>query len=125
MVEKKYQLTVSWDEDVLAITITGQLIKENAAQAATEIAQEVYEIIRRDNPQRLLVDCRTLQGRLSIGETYFHTRKREQVLRVKTAVVDVVENESYYSFHEITATNAGVLIKFFNDYDAAKAWLRQ
>jgi len=125
MAGKTYQLAVSRDEDVLIIIITGQLMKENAAQAANEIAREVYEIIRRDNPQRLLVDCRALQGRLGIVETYFHSRKREEFLRVKTAVVDVVENESYYSFHEITATNAGVLIKYFNDYDAAKAWLRQ
>lgn len=125
MAGKMYQLAVSWDEDILAITITGQLIKGNAAQTATEIEQEVYEIISRENYPRLLVDCRTLQGRLGIGETYFHTRKREQLLRVKTAVVDVVGNESYYSFHETTAANAGFLIKYFNDYDAAKAWLRQ
>jgi hypothetical protein len=39
-------------------------------------------------------------------------------------VVDIPENSDYQSFHENTAVNAGMKLKFFTDIDAARAWLK-
>ncbi|MBN1546982.1 MAG: hypothetical protein JW902_10005 [Syntrophaceae bacterium] len=120
MSEKTYQIEVSWDEEILEIIIIGRASKENAG----EIAQEVFRIAGENKPKRMLIDCRNVQGRLSIGDTYYHVRGYPNV-RIKAAVLDILENKSYYSFHEAAAKNLGFPIKYFNHVDGAKAWLQQ
>jgi hypothetical protein len=44
--------------------------------------------------------------------------------KIKTAFVDIAENADYNSFHEITATNAGLPFKSFTNINAARGWLK-
>jgi hypothetical protein len=40
------------------------------------------------------------------------------------ALVDIPENAAIESFHETTAINGGLSLKWFTDIDAARAWLK-
>lgn len=118
-----YQISITWNEDIMEIAITGQASKQNAH----EIAQHAIKILSEHRPDKVLVDCTNLVGRLDLIDTYFHVRQypSERHRPVKLAVVDIPENKGYFSFHETTASNAGVPIKYFTDSDEAVKWLRQ
>lgn len=117
-----YTVVVQAHSDILELALSGQATRENAS----EIADVVTNIaIRYDCP--VLVDVQALKGRLGVTDTYYHVRRDRphRQLGRKTAVVDLPENASYYTFHEITATNAGFNIRYFNTLENARAWLRE
>lgn len=116
-----YQLSTSVNEGILEIVITGEVTKSNVSK----IHDEMISIIKAKNISNMLIDIRTLKGRLGIADTYFSIRSYpSDILKVNTAIVDIEENAAYEAFHEITATNAGRSLKCFTDIGAARAWLR-
>jgi hypothetical protein len=123
MIHKAYDISSYWDGDVLTIVITGQLLRGNAK----EIARDVIAVTNAHKPQKTLINCLELVGRLSTADTYYHVRnypsERYPVPRV--AILDKEENKNYYSFHETTANNVGIYIKYYNNSDEAMQWLRQ
>ena len=110
-------------EDILWIEITGKASSRNAG----EIARTVFEAVQEHKPPKALIDCRKLVGRLSLTETYYHVREYPAQPHVvsKSAIVDLSENAEYYNFHQVTAANVGVPMKYFTDIDTAVEWLNQ
>lgn len=66
-------------------------------------------------------------NQLSITETYYHVRQRPTVSHHpdRVAVLLNPENKPIYSFHEVTAANAGLRMKSITDVGEATRWLRQ
>ena len=123
MGKKDYQVDKSMERDILFISITGKASKRNAG----EIARIVFEAVQELKPIKVLVDCTKLVGRLSLTETYYHVREYPAQPHVvsKSAIVDLPENAEYYNFHQVTAANVGVPMKYFTDIDTAVEWLNQ
>lgn len=115
-----YKMEKTLHEGVLKLTLRGEANQENADQ----IAQDVIAAGRGEGVKSLLIDVRELHGRLSVGETFFHVKRFSTGPTKRVAVVDLPENASYYRFHENTAANAGRVLRYFNEIEAAQLWLR-
>jgi len=125
MKEKKgnnpdYQMTSSVRDAILEITMTGEVNKSGIYQLAAEGAAIIIE----KGLKHVLVDIRTLKGRLGIMDTYSFVRTPAERPKVKFALVDLPENQDYLNFLETTAVNAGLSLKYFFDIDTARAWLK-
>jgi hypothetical protein len=121
--EKKaeYQISSSVNEGILKIVLTGEVIKTEIEK----LVNEVIAIIKANGLKNVLVDVRTIKGRFGYAEVYSRVRSYPpDLLKVNFAVVDLPENADYESFHETTAQNAGMKLKWFTDIDAAIAWLK-
>ncbi len=116
-----YTITVEAVHDILELAISGQATRENAQ----EIAQAFADVASRyDKP--VLVDVRDVEGRLGVTDTYYHVRNHpHRRYKWKTAVIELPENASYYTFHEVTAMNAGLSLRYFHTHEEARAWLRE
>lgn len=116
----EYQISSSVNDDILEITVTGEVTKSSMDQLAVEAAVIIIEHGLRN----VLVDIRALKGRLGIMDTYSFVRKPVERPKMKGALVDLPENKDYLKFLETTARNAGLSLKCFIDIDAARAWLK-
>ena len=87
-------------------------------------AEGYFDGIWIDRPY-VLIDVRNLEGSLGCAKTHlFVSSMLSDKPKIKTAFVDIAENADYNSFHEITATNAGLPFKSFTNIDAARGWLK-
>ena len=119
--EEKYQISSSVNEGILEIVLTGETIETEIEK----LVNEVISIIRANGLKNLLVDVRAIKGRFGYMEAYSRVRSYPlDLLKVNVAVVDLPENADYESFHETTAQNAGVKLKWFTKIDAARDWLK-
>jgi len=123
MSNKSYEIRSSFDEDVLKVIISGSL----AEKEAVDIAQIVYEIFDQYKPDKVLIDCTHLIGRLGVVETYMHVRESKPGKHrpSRVAVFDNPENKDYFSFHETTGSNIGLRARFFSDLAEALRWLNE
>ncbi len=115
-----YQITSSVCDTILEVTMTGEITKSGIDQLAAEGAAIIIE----KGLRHVLVDIRTLKGRLGIMDTYSFVRRPFEKPKVKCALVDLPENQDYLNFLETTAINAGLSLKYFFDIDTARAWLK-
>lgn len=123
MNERTYQIGVSWNEEILVITLSGQASEHNAA----EIVREVIGIANEKRPRRVLVDSRNLRGQPGFADTYFLAREyplQDAYITPRIAVINREENRSLASFRETTTWNLGLNIRYFSDPDEAIVWLR-
>ena len=125
--DEEFEITYSWDDDILFIVISGMTTKENA----NIISGKVRKIYSQEKPEKVLVDCVNLDGRLRTADTYVHVRDhvREYLQEKghrpeKVAILDRPENEEDFSFYSVTAQNVGLRPKFFVAFDAAVTWLQ-
>jgi len=123
MKEKPYQVEYSEDEGIITIMITGTTYGPNG----DAIAQEVTKIEEELKPRLLLIDSRKAVGRADFSTTFgqikkYHTQYKYSAS--KTAVLELAENESIFSFHETAARSAGLNIRFFTDTGKALEWLK-
>ncbi|MBN1470668.1 MAG: hypothetical protein JW925_02740 [Syntrophaceae bacterium] len=116
----EYQITTSVNDGILEVILTGEVTKGTVEKLAIETAAIVIE----NGSKNILVDIRTLKGRLGVFETYAIVRNPYDKPKVNCAVVDLPENVESIRFLETTSLNAGLLLKTFIDMDAAKAWLK-
>ena len=117
----EYHLSTSMREGIIEIVITGE-IEMNAVE---KLQNEVIAIEKSMNSKSVLIDVRGIKGRFGPAEAYFRVRNYPpDKPRMDTAVVDLQENDSYETFHEITARNAGLSFKCFTEIDAARSWLK-
>jgi hypothetical protein len=122
MVKKKtYNITTSEKKDVLEIVVTG----DNAQPLTHEtMIKEIIEIDKLTNLKKQLVDIRKLKGRFTVSEIFNLVRNYPSTRPVITvALVDTPENAEIASFHEDTAFNAGIPLKWFTDIEEARKWL--
>jgi hypothetical protein len=115
-----YNLSTSLNDDIVEIVITGELEKKDLQKFVNEISA----ILKSMNANKFLADIRELKGRYSYVEAYSYVRNYPPHFRIKTAVVDIPENADFEDFHETTANNAGLPLKWFTDIDKARAWLK-
>ena len=119
--ETDYQISSSVNEDILEITLIGEITKD----AVPKLEFEVIDIIKSNNLKNLLVDFRSIKGRFGYIEAYERVRNYPpDRSRVKNAIVDIPEHADYESFQETTARNAGLSWKCFTDIDKARSWLK-
>lgn len=117
----EYQISSSVNEGILEFVLTGKL----AESAHGKLSNEVIAITEAKGVKNVLVDIRALKGRLGILETYERVRNYPpHMYKVHFAMVDIMENAEYQSFHETTAANAGMSLKWFTNIDAARTWLK-
>jgi len=116
-----YEIKTSVKDGIAEIAVSGVLkrIYYNKMQ------KELDEIVRKVNVNNILLDARSLDGRYGIAETYLRVRNYPpHVLEKRFALVDIAENADYASFHENTARNIGMDMKWFTDIEKARAWLK-
>lgn len=122
--EKPYQIDFSWDDDILTIAINGQ----SYGSSAEEIAQEVTRIAEENKPKRVLIDCRKVVGRLGFSSTFSQVKKYHSVhkyIPLRTAVLELEENEGTFTFHEMAARNTGLNMSFFTKIEDALESLKK
>jgi|GEM_PF-85758 len=116
-----YKIFSTENNGILEIAATGKLTKSSG----NEIVNKFSDIVKEKKIRKVLVDMRALDGRLGITETYAIVRTyRLHMYKSIFAYVDVPENAEYQNYHEITAASAGIMMKWFTDIDAARAWLK-
>lgn len=121
--EKKaeYQISSSVDDKILEIVVKGKLTKSSSK----EMTNKFSDIVEANKIQKILVDIRALEGRLSVTEIYERVRTYPpHMYKSIFAMVDIPDNADHQMFHETTAANAGMKVKWFADMDAARAWLK-
>jgi hypothetical protein len=117
----EYQVSASVNDEILEIILTG----EESDITSERMRKEIDNIIIASNIKNVLIDVRVLRGRLSISGTYERVRNHApEINHVKLAVLDLPENAEYQKFHENTACNAGLSLKWFTDINAARTWLK-
>lgn len=114
-----YQISTSERDGILEVVFTGEVTKNSVEKLAIDGAS----IIIGKGSKNVMVDIRSLKGRLGIMDTYSFVRTPYEKPMVNCAVVDIPENSEYIEFLENTAVNAGLSLKCFTDIDAARAWL--
>ena len=122
MSNEAYQTAVSWNNDILVLTLSGLSSKQNSE----EIAQTVARICLETKPAKLLVNCRDLKGRLGIFDTYQLFKNyplKDKFVVPRIASVDVPENREQFSFFETEARNLGLDLRYFVTEAEALEWL--
>ena len=117
-----FDISSAQQEDVLTLAFSGVSTPQNAAA----MTRRYFDIVLASGTKKVLADIRTLQGRLSIADTFFLLRDlpvKPAPVGIRTAVVESEKNRAYGIFLETTAANAGVEIKCFFDRAEALAWL--
>jgi hypothetical protein len=111
--------------EVLEVAISGHASQRNAA----EIARQVVRLAAESGNNRVLVDCRALAGRLTLSETFFHVKiypaLHPHAKAARTAVVDLEEHHSRFTFQEELARDLGFDLRFFTDVKEARSWLAE
>lgn len=118
--EAQYKISASVNDKILEVVLTGEVTKD----AVEKLAIETAAIVIEDGSKNILVDVRSLKGRLGVFDTYAFVRNPYEKPKVNCAVVDLPENLEYIKFLETTSINAGLLLRTFTDIDAARAWLK-
>jgi hypothetical protein len=123
MKENPFQIDMSEDDGILSIVIAGTTYGPHG----DAIAQEVTRIEEELKPRLLLIDSRKAVGRADFSTTFeqikkYHTQYKYSAPKI--AVLELEENEGFFSFHETAARNAGLNIRFFTDTEEAFEWLK-
>ena len=119
--KEKYKIFSFVNNGILEIVFTGEVTVDNAEA----IMNEIVALQKSMNIKNELIDVRNLKGSLGYAKTHlFVSSMLSDKPKIKTAFVDIAENADYNSFHEITATNAGLSFKSFTDMDTARSWLK-
>lgn len=118
-----YQISTSVHEGVLEIVMLGEVTQNTIERLHTEM----ISIIREKDAKAVLADVSALKGfHDPFAAAYFRARSiPKDILCLPAAVVDIASKiTSYQSFYETTAANVGQKLKWFNDIEDARTWLR-
>jgi hypothetical protein len=117
------KITVEYDQTHNCLT--GKFVGKMKFIHVKEYAQEFLKLARVHDCKRILSDLREADIKLSIADLYYASAEAavgEFDQSWKRALV-VKEMTKEIEFYEITATNKGLIVKTFDDYDEALAWL--
>jgi hypothetical protein len=119
--KEEYQLSLSVNDGILEITLTGTMMESYIKQ----VTNDLIDITKAKNIKKMLVNVSSLKRQLAYFETYQRVRNYpDDLYRIKFAMVDNKGLNEYEQFHETTAINAGITLKWFTDIDTARAWLK-
>jgi len=119
----EFDITGTPDGDILVVRFSGRSTAENARA----MARRYFDVLLASGKKKVLADLRSLNGRLSTGETYFLLRDlpvKPTPRGIKTAILESEDQSKFANFFETTANNAGLGIKCFFDREKALAWLQ-
>ena len=119
---EKYTILPTMEHETLEIVLTGEVTKNNVSA----LAHDLIKIVTDANPHLVLIDVRSLKGRLGLAETYFQLRNAPlHSPRIHTAFVDNKEQAAFQSFLVTAGRNIGFRFKWFSDIEEARAWLNK
>lgn len=120
--EKEYQISGFWHNNIFEITIAGKATKQDAAN----ISDEIIKLQTENKATTVLINTINLKGRLNTTDTYLNVKaavNKHIYGWPKIAVLDIIENQHYYSFHETVAINSGLNLRYFTSIEKALSWL--
>lgn len=105
--------------------LVGKFIGTMEAKHVGEYAQEILKVARIHDCKRFLNDMRETDIKMSIADLYFVSAEAvvEEFDRSWKRAVLVKEKTKDVEFYEITAKNKGLVLKTFDNFDEAMAWL--
>ncbi len=120
--QAEHQVSSSVNEGILEFILTGEILEREI----DSMLKEFNAIVLASGVNYILLDVRAIKGRYGLAGAYERVRSHppEFYGRIKVAMVDLPENSDYRDFHETTARNAGLNLKWFNDTDKARTWLK-
>jgi hypothetical protein len=120
--KEEYQIASSFNENILEMTPTGAITENDF----TQLVIDFLAMKKERNIDKVLIDISLLDGQLKLVDAYHRVRNHPiDFYRIKFAMVDNRGLNEYTRFHETTASNAGMLVKWFDNIDDARAWLKR
>lgn len=121
-----YELEIDQDAGFVTARLSGVRRPEALLQAAAEVTTSC----RERGMFRLLIDVRTMTGKLDTLETFDVAGRgipnRTEARRlVRSAILDRSENIERIRFFETVAVNRGLTVKVFDDEAQAIRWLQE
>ncbi len=119
-----YKLRTEQKHDFIHAEVSGERTRKNISL----IAQEILEACREHQVERVLVDVRRLNGRLSVFDSLliisreFPRIKRANIITKAVIVDDTARRERSHFFQSI-ARKSDYNIRMFEDVDEAERWL--
>ena len=119
MCKKNYQVSVSFNDEILEITVKGEMSKETYEN----VTKEINAAVKASKATKAIVDFRAVDKRIDPSDIYRYVRIYDSVLfEIKYAVVDLPQNVQYRD----AAIEAGLTtMMWFNDTDAARTWMKK
>ena len=118
-----YNISASVNEGILEFILSGKILESQI----NTMLEECNATVLASGVKYILMDVIAIEGRYGYAGAFSRVRSHppEFYGRIKVAMVDLPENSDYRNFHETTALNAGLNVKWFTDIDAARAWLKR
>lgn len=119
-----YNLETIRNEDHILARLTGERTRDTVSSAG----RIILDSCREHQVEKVLVDVRKLEGRLSVFDSLmlimeeFPRLQQARVLK-KAAIVDSVKRLERISFFESIARRRGFNIRTFTSMDSARDWL--
>lgn len=117
------KISVTYDE--VHNCLYGKAVGAFEPKHVKEYGDEILRVARIHNCKRFLNDMREADLRLSITDLYYASAEAMigEFDRTWKRALIVKELTKEIEFYEITATNKGLIIKVFDNYDEALKWL--
>src|SRR5882762_8983401 len=112
-----YRIDYATRDGMLKVVVSGKSSLEHAASIARDIAEQANRLAVK----QLLIDVRSLLGRVGTLGTLLEPQGAMAGFRI--AVLDVSDNDPYYVFSENAARMRGRELRYFYDAAAALRWL--
>jgi len=108
-------------DGMLRAVVSGRSTNQDAVRIGRDIAEQAG----RQTMRHVLIDVRRLGDRVgSLGTLSMALGDPGDVRGYRVAVVDAVENDAYYAFHEMAASARGYVLRCFTSAADAAHWLR-
>ena len=121
-----YGLRIDVEGSFLRVTATGT----RSFQTVLAISQDILATCAEKDLKKVLIDVRSLEGRLGTIDAHVIVDKHFPKIREcgvinRCAVVDLKEFEHSYRFFETVAVNRGYRFRIFSGTDQAVPWLKK
>jgi hypothetical protein len=121
-----YYLTIEKKDDVLWVRASGT----RSLEGVLAITKDILRALVENKVTKVLVDVRSLEGRLRTMESYEIVDKRFPEFRdrrvvARCGIVDLKEFEYSFRLFENLAVNRGFALRIFSDPDKALEWLQR
>lgn len=117
-----YYIAASVIGRILEMTFSGELKN----RFHDRIVDDAIAVIEENKAVKVLIDISRLKGRVGITDAYSHVRNFPlPSYKMRFAMLNIHGQSDVEHFQETTALNAGLIVKWFADKDAARDWLHR
>jgi hypothetical protein len=121
-----YDLKIEKKDDFLWVTATG---RERTLEIVLAMARDILQACVENKVTLVLLDIRTLEGRLDMMDAYDLPDKHFSKMRDRSVIthlaIVVDEFEESYRFFENVAVNRSYNLRIFSDSGEAVEWLKK